>query len=126
MMLQQRESERDTYLACRGENKSATDYSKQMLEKQSDELVQLREKCEEYERREMVCEKKWTDLIKENEFNSQQVVVYRAQVEKQRDTYNCLLEATEQRVINANLVISQNFAESGDFEKKQAADYLSA
>jgi len=43
----------------------------------------------------MVCEKKWTDLIKENEFNAQQVVAYRAQVEKQRDTYNRLLEATE-------------------------------
>lgn len=66
-----------------------------MLEKQSDELILLREKCDEFERREMVCEKKWTDLIKENEFNAQQVVAYRAQVEKQRDTYNRLLEATE-------------------------------
>lgn len=73
----------------------------------------------------MVCEKKWTDLIKENEFNSQQVVAYRNQVEHQRLTYNKLLEATEQRVIASNLAISQNFAETGDFDKKQAADYLS-
>ena len=41
-----------------------------MLEKQSDELTQLHEKLQEYERRERICEKKWTDLIQENEFNS--------------------------------------------------------
>jgi len=86
----------------------------------------LRSKCEEYERRDLVCERKWSDLIKENEFNSQQVVAYRSQVERQRETYNKLLEATEQRVINANLVVSQNFAEMGDYDKKQAADFLSA
>lgn len=32
---------------------------------------------------------------------------------------------TEQRVINANLVISKNFEEQGDFDKQQAADFLS-
>ena len=29
-------------------------------------------------------------------------------------------------MINANLVVSQNFAEMGDYEKKQAANLLSA
>lgn len=40
-----------------------------MLEKQSAELVNLRQKVEEYTAREQRCEKSWTDLIKENEFN---------------------------------------------------------
>jgi len=52
-------------------------------------------------------------------------LAYRNQVEKQRETYNKLLAVTEQRVINANLVISQNFEEQRDFDKKQAADFLS-
>ena len=42
-----------------------------MLDKQSSEIILLKDRCDEYERREMLCEKKWTDLIKENEFNSQ-------------------------------------------------------
>jgi hypothetical protein len=29
-------------------------------------------------------------------------------------------------VINANLVVSTNYSESGDIDKKQAADFLSA
>lgn len=46
-------------------------------------------------------------------------------MEKQRETYNKLLSVTEQRVINANLVIQKNFEEQRDFEKKQAAEFLS-
>jgi len=42
-----------------------------MLERQTEEILQTKAKCEEYERRETVCERKWTDLINENEFNSQ-------------------------------------------------------
>jgi hypothetical protein len=70
-MLQQREAERELYLVCHGENNNAMDYTKQMLERQTEEIMQTKAKCEEYERREMVCERKWTDLIKENELNSQ-------------------------------------------------------
>lgn len=68
-MLAQREHERELYLACAGDN-NAVDYTKQMIEKQAEELFMLKEKCDEYSRRELVCEKKWTDLIRENEFNS--------------------------------------------------------
>jgi len=116
----QREVEREALLGSDGN----TAYGKQMLEKQSAELVNLKIRCEEYERRDQACDKKWTDLIKENEFNCQQALAYRDQVEKQRETYNKLLAVTEQRVISANLVISQNFEEKMDYDKKQAADYL--
>lgn len=44
-MLMQREVEREAYL---GSDSNST-YSKQMLEKQSAELVNLRQKAEEYE-----------------------------------------------------------------------------
>ena len=40
-----------------------------MLEKQSEELVNLRDKISEYDRREQICDRKWNDLIKENELN---------------------------------------------------------
>ena len=66
-MLMQREVEREAYLGSDSNNA----YSKQMLEKQSAELVNLRQKTEEYSSREQRCEKAWTDLIKENEFNCQ-------------------------------------------------------
>jgi len=90
-MLLQREVEREAYLG----SDSSQNYSKQMLEKQSAELVNLRQKVEEFEGREQRCEKAWTDLIKENEFNCQQAIAYRNQVEKQRETYNKLLSVTE-------------------------------
>jgi hypothetical protein len=54
------------------------DYTKQMIEKQAEEIFVLKEKCNEYANREMLCEKKWTDLIRENEFNTHQVALYRA------------------------------------------------
>ena len=119
-MLMQREAEREALLGSDGN----TTYGKQMLEKQSNELVNLRLKVEQFEKRDQTCEKKWSDLIKENEFNCQQALAYREQVERQRETYNKLLAVTEQRVISANLVISQNFEEQNEYEKKQAADYL--
>ena len=93
------------YLACKEENSAGTDQTGLMLQKQAEELTHLRAKCQELERREVICERKWTDLIKENELNCQQVASYRATVEKQRKTYSKLLEATEQRVINSNLVV---------------------
>ena len=74
--MSQREHERELYLACTGDN--AMEYTKQMIEKQAEELFVMKEKCDEYAKREMICEKKRTDLIKENEFNSQQVATYRS------------------------------------------------
>ena len=47
-MLMQREVEREAYLGSDANNA----YGKQMLEKQSAELVNLRQKAEEYEKRE--------------------------------------------------------------------------
>ena len=64
-MLMQREVEREAYIG----SDANSAYSKQMLEKQSAELVNLRQKVAEYEARDQRCEKAWTDLIKENEFN---------------------------------------------------------
>ena len=64
-MLMQREVEREAFFGA--DSNSA--YSKQMLEKQSQELVNLRQKVEEYLAREQRCEKAWSDLMKENEFN---------------------------------------------------------
>ena len=61
----QREAEREVLLGSDGNSA----YGKQMLEKQSTELVNLRLKVEEFERRDQACEKKWTELVKENEFN---------------------------------------------------------
>lgn len=77
-LLAQREHERELYLACTGDNPNAMDYTKQMIEKQAEEIFVLKEKCNEYANREMLCEKKWTDLIRENEFNTHQVALYRA------------------------------------------------
>ena len=90
-MLMQREVEREAFFSA----EANPGYSKQILEKQSEELCKLREKVKEYEHRETRCEKHWTDLIKENEFNYQQALAYRSQVEKQRETYSKLLSVTE-------------------------------
>ena len=105
----QREVEREAIFS----SEANPGYSKQILEKQSEELVKLREKIKEYETRDTKCEKHWTDLIKENEFNYQHALAYRSQVEKQRETYSKLLSVAEQRVINANSVIQNLFGESG-------------
>lgn len=121
-MLVQREAERDLYLHS---NNGDSKYSKTMLEKQSSELVTMRQRVEEFERRDTVVDKKWTELIKENELNRQQADVFKDQLEKQRETYNKLLAVTEQRVIKANLVISQGFGSDNDYDKKKAAEFLS-
>ena len=66
-----------------------------MLEKQSEELCNLRDKIREYDRREQICDRKWHDLIKENEFNMQEIAAYKEQLVKQRQSYSALLLATE-------------------------------
>jgi len=38
-------------------------YSKQLLEKQANEVINLQKAVEEYERRQALCEKKWSDLM---------------------------------------------------------------
>ena len=41
-------------------------YTKNLLEKQSSDMLNMHKTIEEYERRQQVCEKKWADLLKEN------------------------------------------------------------
>jgi hypothetical protein len=59
-----------------------------MLEKQSEELVNLRDKIAEYDRREQICDRKWHDLIKENDLNQQEIAAYKDQLVKQRMSYS--------------------------------------
>jgi len=40
-------------------------YSKNLLERQAQEVLNLQKSVEEYERRQNVCEKKWSDLMQE-------------------------------------------------------------
>lgn len=77
-----------------------------MLEKQSEELVNLREKISEYERREQSCDKKWHELIRDNELCQQEIAAYKEQLVRQRQAYSSMLLATEQKVVNANASIS--------------------
>jgi hypothetical protein len=53
-----------------------------MLEKQSEELCNLRDKIREYDRREQICDRKWHDLIKENELSMQEIAAYKEQLVK--------------------------------------------
>jgi len=78
-MLLQREAERQHYLGCTGNKQS---YQTQMLEKQSEELCNLRDKIREYDRREQICDRKWHDLIKENELSMQEIAAYKEQLVK--------------------------------------------
>ena len=59
-----------------------------MLEKQSEELVALRDKIAEYDRREQICDRKWSDLIKDNELSHQEIAAYKEQLVKQRQHYS--------------------------------------
>jgi hypothetical protein len=41
-------------------------YSKNLLERQANDLLNMQKTVEEYERRQSQCEKKWSDLMQEN------------------------------------------------------------
>lgn len=58
-----------------------------------------------------MCEKKWSDLMQENQMNAERVLTFKEQLEKQRETYNRLLTMTEKRVIEANNAITMAFNE---------------
>ena len=96
-MLLQREAERDAFLHSRfnGEDTSLN----AMIEQQTRELVTLRAKLDEYDRRESYCDRKWTSLIKENSMVTEQVTALKIQEQNQRETYAKILSKTEQRVI---------------------------
>ena len=46
-----------------------------MIEQQSEKILALQKANEEFERRQEVCEKKWAELIEENQRNSEAVVL---------------------------------------------------
>lgn len=62
----------------------------------------------------------------ENQRNTEANIQLKQQIENQRATYTQLLTMTEKRVIQANMQISQVYADSGQDQKKQAAEYLTA
>ena len=80
--------------------------------------MNLQKTVEEYGKRQSQCDRKWGDLLKENQVNLEHVEVYKEQLEKQRDTYNRLLTMTEQRVIQANWSITQAYSEYGEEDKR--------
>lgn len=55
---------------------------------------------------------------------NEQIQNLRDMVEKQRNSYNNLLSATERRVIQANHAITQAYSEHGEDDKRQAAEFL--
>ena len=102
-------------------------YGAKLLEQQSTKLLELQTANDEYEKRQSLCEKRWADLLDENQRNNEALVQLRMQLENQRDTYTKLLGLTEKRVIQANRSISQMFAQEQGNEaeaKKKAAEYL--
>lgn len=74
-------------------------FSKQLLERQSENLMDMQRRVEEHERRQNMSEKKWTELLRENQLNFEQAQSYKQQLEKQRQTYSKLLAMTERRVL---------------------------
>jgi len=46
-----------------------------MIEQQSEKILALQKANEEFERRQEVCEKKWAELIEENQRNNEAFVL---------------------------------------------------
>ena len=88
--------------------------------------MDLKSANEEYAKRQGVCEKKWADLLDENQRNSEAVAQFKNQLESQRETYTSLLAATEKRVIQANLLITQIYSDFQEDAKRQAAEFLTS
>ena len=104
-------------------------YSKSILERQANEIVNLQKAVEEYERRDSICEKRWQELMNENQLNTEHSSMLKSQLEQQRESYNRLLSMTEKRVIQANDQICQVY-QPGPYDfveenKRAAAQYLS-
>jgi predicted nucleic acid-binding Zn-ribbon protein len=54
---------------------------------------------QELERRQNTCEKKWGDLLDENQRNSEAVNQLQQQLEGQRDSFTKMLALTDRRVV---------------------------
>jgi len=68
--LHQKESEKEQYLANFEGGTEA--YSKNLIERQASELLNLQHVLQEHERRQQTCEKKWTSLMNESQLNQEQ------------------------------------------------------
>lgn len=68
--------EREREIFIQHLNLSATDpeYGTKMIEQQSSQIMDLKSANEEFAKRQQVCEKKWTDLLDENQKNSEAVI----------------------------------------------------
>jgi hypothetical protein len=53
-----------------------------MLEQQSAKIIQLKTACEELEHRQSLCDKKWADLLDENQRNREANVQMKALLER--------------------------------------------
>lgn len=58
--------------------------------------------------------------------NAEGLNTYKAQLEAQRENFTKVLELTERRVVQANVLLSQVHGEFQDEGRKQASEYLSA
>lgn len=56
----------------------------------------------EYEKRENECSKKWNELLNENILNSEKIAGLKAQLNRQRDTYQAVISENERRLADAN------------------------
>lgn len=75
----------------------------------------------EYEKRENECSKKWNELLNENILNSEKIAGLKAQLNRQRDTYQAVISENERRLADANERITQLFQEK---DKRSAAEFL--
>lgn len=125
--LKMKEKERQVYIDHLNLNSADPHYGAKILEQQSARLLDLQIANEELERRQAVCEKKWGELLDENQKNTEANAQLKTLLQQQRDSYAQLMAVTERRVVEANKQIASIYSlEYQDKEKKEAAEFLSA
>ena len=75
----------------------------------------------EYEKRENECTKKWNELLNENILNSEKIAGLKAQLNRQRDTFQSVITENERRLADANEKLTMLF---NDKDKRVAAEFL--
>ena len=71
--LNMKEKEREIFIQHLNLNQSDPNYGTKMIEQQSTQIMELKSANEEFSKRQSVCEKKWTDLLDENQKNAEAV-----------------------------------------------------
>jgi hypothetical protein len=92
-----------------------------LLENQSREVCRLQKMVEEYERRERVCQRKWTSLLQENLNLSSKVQAGAQQLQRQREQFQSVIMTNERKLIDATQRLAQTQHQE---DKRQAALYL--